>query len=237
LDGFPELLALSRLDATLNDLRELQSQIEPRRAVCAERRTATAAELEAAGAAVVEAEQEQRRHEGVAEDQQAILDKLESQQHQVKSNEAYTALLAEMAAAKDAISEAETLVLETMEGIETAKAAVAAAQERVDRTLREVEAEEQACDAQEKDLAGRIAALETERGERLAGLDRSVATRYDKVASRRTPAVVVVTRETCEGCSVGIPPQAFIEMLKGESLIVCGTCQRILIHQDKVPGA
>jgi predicted nucleic acid-binding Zn-ribbon protein len=173
----------------------------------------------------------------VAEDQQAILSKLESQQHQVKSNEAYTALLSEMEQAKEAISEAETHVLEAMDGIEAARTTLAAAEERVARSLREIEAEEQACDAQESELAERVRNLEAERTGLLGGLERELAARYDKVAGRRIPAVVVVVRETCEGCRVGIPPQSFIEILKGKSLVACGTCQRLLIHQDHVPGA
>ena len=49
--------------------------------------------------------------------------------------------------------------------------------------------------------------------------------------ARRRPAVAIVSNETCLGCRVGIPPQLYIEILKGEKIVACGTCQRILIDE------
>ena len=69
------------------------------------------------------AEQEQRRHEAAVADREALVKKLEGQQFQVKSNDAYKALLHEIDQARAGISEAETRILEAMEGIEAMRAA------------------------------------------------------------------------------------------------------------------
>ena len=63
-------------------------------------------------------------------------------------------------------------------------------------------------------------------------LDGNVLRKYERVAARRSPAVAVVSGELCLGCRVGIPPQSYIEVQRGEDIISCGNCQRILIHQD-----
>jgi predicted nucleic acid-binding Zn-ribbon protein len=55
------------------------------------------------------------------QDQEALLKRLEGQQFQVKSNDAYTALLHEMEHAKQAISDCETRILESMDAIETSR--------------------------------------------------------------------------------------------------------------------
>jgi predicted nucleic acid-binding Zn-ribbon protein len=57
---------------------------------------------------------------------------------------------------------------------------------------------------------------------------------YEKIAKRRRPALALVSEEMCEGCRVGIPAQNYIEILKGERIITCGNCQRILLHPEMV---
>jgi predicted nucleic acid-binding Zn-ribbon protein len=34
------------------------------------------------------------------------------------------------------------------------------------------------------------------------------------------------------GCRVSLPPQLMLEMRKGERLITCGSCQRILVFEE-----
>ena len=63
-------------------------------------------------------------------------------------------------------------------------------------------------------------------------VDSQILVRYEKLAARNSPAVVVVSGESCTGCRVGISPQSYIEILRGETLVSCGQCRRILIHSD-----
>jgi len=44
----------------------------------------------------------------------------------------------------------------------------------------------------------------------------------------------LVRHDICEGCRVGIPAQAYIEILRGEELVTCGNCQRILLSPEMV---
>ena len=237
LEGLQSLVDLSQVDTRLADRERELSGIPARRSACAEERAQAKARLEAAREAVAEAELVQRRAEGEVREQEALLAKLEGQQHQVKSNEAYTALLHEMEQAKRSISDAETRILEAMESIEQANRElesgdrdVAAVRERLDR-------EERALEEREQRLQKEIAELRQRRDEIAGGLDAGLLGRYERIAARRSPAVAVVNRELCLGCRVDIPPQSYIEILKGQSIITCERCHRILIHEDQLRQA
>lgn len=232
LDGLRALLDLSRLDARLASLQTELAGIPARQAAFAEERAKAEERLVSAREAVVGAEQDQRRAEGQAQDQEAQLAKLESQQHQVKTNEAYTALLHEMDQARGAISDAETQVLEAMERIEEARGALSALEEQLRATGERIGTQEKEIEARAGALALEIETLQAERARQSAAIDAALVQRYQKILSRRAPAIAVVAKETCLGCRVGIPPQAAIELLKGEAIVTCGTCQRILIREE-----
>jgi len=117
LQGIQALLELSRVDVQIAELEDEQRGLPAARAALVQEREKGLAAVEAAQAAVVAAEQEQRRHEAAVADREALVKKLEGQQHQIKTNEAYKVLLHEIDQARAAISDAETKILEAMEQI------------------------------------------------------------------------------------------------------------------------
>jgi predicted nucleic acid-binding Zn-ribbon protein len=165
-------------------------------------------------------------------DREALVAKLEGQQHQVKTNEAYTALLHEIDQARAGISDAETEILEAMEGIEKARADLDRAQAALRGIDERIAQQGQALDDREKSLDQSLGNLSRERDGFATGVDATLLGRYAKIASRRHPAVAIVSRGTCMGCRVEIPPQSILEMRKGEQLIICGSCQRILVFEE-----
>jgi len=175
---------------------------------------------------------QQRQAESALQDQEALLRKLEGQQFQVKDNTAYTALLSEMEHAKGAISTGETDILEGMEASEAANEALARA-ETGDRDASARQTSElRDLGTREEKLQGELAELNIERDAVGPKLDKTILAAYEKVAKRKSPALAMVRDETCEGCRVGIPAQNYIEILKAERIIICGNCNRILLHPD-----
>ena len=231
VEALRSLVELSRIDGEIATREEEKATLPEARAVCARRRADADAKVQAARSAIEALELTQRQHESQARDQQALLDKLEGQQHQVKSNDAYTALLHEMETAKEAISEAETAVLEDMEALDEGKAAVDAAESHLADETEATREEEAGIDAREQVLDSEIAGFRSEREGIAGGLDAKVRSTYERVAGRRRPPVAIVNGETCTGCRVGIPPQNFIEVRMAESLVSCGQCNRILVHE------
>lgn len=62
-------------------------------------------------------------------------------------------------------------------------------------------------------------------------LDPSLMNRFAKISKMNQGlAVVNVKNEVCMGCFMNIPPQLYIEVQRGKSLISCPQCSRILYH-------
>ncbi len=233
LQGIQALLDLSRVDVTITELEEELAGLPAAREALAAERARTAEAVEAAKTALGEAEQEQRRYEAAAADREAQVAKLEGQQHQVKTNEAYTALLHEIDAARAGISDAETNILEAMERIEAAREGLERARVGAQSVDQRVAGQERVLAEREQAIAQTLGNLRRERDGLSDGVDAVLLQRYARIASRRRPAVAVVQRETCMGCRVGLPPQQVIDLHKGETLITCGNCLRILVLEDR----
>jgi predicted nucleic acid-binding Zn-ribbon protein len=197
-------------------------------------RSACDAQLEAAKQALQAAQAGMRKAEGFLQDKEALLQRLENQQFQVKSNDAYTALLREMDQARESISEHETRILEHMDAIERSRGQLAELEKHAAETHSRLEAERRAIDARDAECTSEIARLQTLRGEVRPGVERDLLAHYERVAKRRRPSVILVREERCGGCRVGIPPQSFIDILRAEVIVTCGNCSRILVHADQV---
>ena len=232
MQGIQALLELSRVDVQIAELEDEKGGLPSARAALIQEREKGLAAVEAAQAALIAAEQEQRRHEAAVADREALVKKLEGQQHQIKTNEAYKVLLHEIDQARAAISEAETKILEAMEQIESARAALertrAAAKGIEDRAAQQ----EHAFAEREKSLDQTLGNLRRDRAALLGGVDAPLLQRYERVAVRRRPAVVMADRGKCMGCHVSLPPQMLLELRRGVGLHTCGNCQRILVLAD-----
>lgn len=235
IEGLRQLIDLQQLDDELFADEEENKALPARRQELSERREAVEAELEAARQQLRELEAEQRRAETAVQDAQALHTRLEGQQFQVKSNDAYTALLHEIEQAKEAISAGETQILEAMEAIDAGRERLAAAERQAEATLSGVAEQERSIDEREKQLTARIAELSEQRVAKCDAVDAELLAHYMRIGKRRRPVLARVQKETCLGCRVKIPPQMQIELLRGDELLTCSTCHRILIH-DRVFG-
>jgi len=233
-EGLQYLLELQQLDSQIVSRQEALLALPGKRKQFEEALAAVAAALESSGEALQAGELQQRQGESDLQDREALLQKLEGQQFQVKDNAAYTALLHEMDHAKTAISDCETRILEGMEAVETAREALSRA-EVDDRATRErVASGGRDLDAREEKYQGELVELNAQRDQLSTKLDAELLAVYEKIAKRRRPVLALVSEEMCEGCRVGIPAQNYIEILKGERIITCGNCQRILLHPEMV---
>jgi predicted nucleic acid-binding Zn-ribbon protein len=237
LESLQHLLELQQLDSEIASREEALVSLPGKRKQFEETRAAVAANLAQAHETLQSSELGQREAEATLQDQEALLKRLEGQQFQVKDNTAYTALLHEMDHAKQVISDCETRILEGMEAAEAAREALAAAEAEERETRERLDSEETATDAREEQLQRELAELGAQRGQVGPKLDVKILATYEKILTRRRPALALVSDEMCQGCRVGIPAQNYIEILKGERIITCGNCHRILLHPEMVSSA
>jgi hypothetical protein len=232
LEAFQRLAELQGCDSELWALEQEHAGLPARRAQLAEERAAAEAATLRTREALLQAEAAQRRAETDLQDQEVLRRKFESQQFQVKTNDAYTALLHEIERAQQVISECETRLLEGMDVIESARAACAAADAAGRETATRQVAEAQALAAREKQLDAELARLRAARAVVINASDAKLIEQYERIATRRRPVVVRVRGTLCLGCRVDIPAQQCIEIKRAARVITCGNCQRILLASE-----
>lgn len=128
--------------------------------------------------------------------------------------------------------------------------------EQLDHLKDQIELNERAIEEKEakiNDLGAQIESAEKEAEGDLARLDQKIKDttqqrkdaqkdikvhifrRYDFIRSRRGgTAVVPASDGHCEGCFMRTPPQLFIEVQRGNTLVTCPSCQRILFHAESM---
>lgn len=229
----PRLLELRELDKAIRDL-QAQLDVYPRLIAQADARRRAAAE-KLAGAQSLHAEARERRRKADL-DVKALRERIQKyllQQAQVRTNQEYAALTAEIDGVKAEIDRVETHGLAALEDEERAEAAAVEAQ----AALREVEAEtrreRERMDAQIADKRQRLAAYRTERASQMEGLPDDVRELYELLNERYPGAgVVAVDQGVCGGCGFQLVSQKLLEVRRGRDLIRCDHCLRILYSPE-----
>lgn len=213
----------SALKAALDRFPVLKSDLDHR--VSAEK-----ARLEALKGRLNDLQKNRRGREKDIETVVAEERKFQSQLPAVKKNEEYTALLHEIQAAKAKRSEIETEVLLMLDEEE--------------KTAQERPAIEQALSAAEREASDRLAqitreesvdqeqltAVDAERAGLIGKLPAGTRSRYERIhASRGGHAVVAISKGACGGCYRAQPPQVLVEARRGDRLLACDGCGRIMI--------
>ena len=60
-----------------------------------------------------------------------------------------------------------------------------------------------------------------------------ILNRYEFIRSRlENPVIVSVKEQVCNGCHIAIPPQSYIELQKGQQILSCPNCQRLIYWSE-----
>ncbi len=229
----PDLDRLVRaqdIDRVLYETRGRLERLTPRRqaaeeSVAAARRTLAGAEERVKAVALARRTAE-KDVETFGEQER----KFQTQLTQVKKNEEYTALLHEIEGAKKKRSERETAVLESMDEEARAAAAVTAAKAALATAEKAAETDRSAIAAEEAVVRGEEQALLARRDAVLADLPSGLRARYDRLlGAKRGVAVAVLEKDACAACGSHLPPQKAIAVRRGEGVVECPDCGRILV--------
>jgi hypothetical protein len=173
---------------------------------------------------------ERRKRELAVKSEKERMQRVKGRLGEVKTSREYQAVLSEIAAAKQTVTEQEEALLRDVESLEATGAEVKELEGRVEgitadlgnaaRRLEEVLAETQ------EGISGRKA----EEAEVLRALPNEVVDRYRLIRNRRGGLAVVEAKdEACTACFMRIPPQTYIEVMRRSRVIQCPNCHRILI--------
>ena len=151
----------------------------------------------------------------------------------VKTNKEYQLFLREVDDNKKRKDELETELLEHLDEKEKTQEIVRESEKEYMLLKDKIEAEQKEIEKKSKDdreLLDEYIARQNQIGQ---SLDISLMSRFAKISKMNQGlAVVNVKNEVCMGCFMNIPPQLYIEVQCGNSLILCPQCSRILYYKN-----
>lgn len=131
-------------------------------------------------------------------------------------------------------SQVETELLEVLGELEEATARRAAAEAALATLVRDREAAAEALAEARDRLGAGVAEDHRRRAALVAAVDDDLRRRYEMIFARRNGlAVVAVRAGTCQGCRMRVPPQLFNQIQRGEQVILCPSCQRMLYWEPE----
>jgi uncharacterized protein len=220
-------------------LQQLDSDIDAARRRIAEIpsvQTTLAARLDRADAAVAAAKEQlgvnqadRKKIEAEVASIQARLSKYKGQLLELKTNKEYQTMLHEIATAEAAIRSHEDRELDRMEEAEGLTRDLKAAEAELKAQQAAVTAERAALDEEARTLQRRIDEATGARAGVAGQLQPETLRLFEHVARQRKGQAVAEARDgTCSVCHVRMRPQIYNEVRRGEALIQCESCQRIL---------
>lgn len=137
---------------------------------------------------------------------------------------------------KGAVQIREKEILQLMETVETLKKSIAAKEEQFHEL-------EEGFKSREAETRAQVEAIEAERAAHVAKraaiekrVPRETLALYDRIRRRKPQAMVEVIGGNCQGCHLQIPPQIFNEVQRGERVLQCPNCTRIIYWRPVKPA-
>jgi len=239
--GLEDLLRVQTLDLKLAELAEQLARF-PRRLAEVETplqaaRTALAKVREAQTASL----KDRKKLELDVESWKEKVRKYKDQTAQVKTNEAYRALVHEIEVAEAEIRKAEDKVLDHMEASEQHDREVKAGEKALAEAERTAKAAREQLAAERSATEDEQGRLRAERENAASGVPKLLYERYLQYAPRHHGiAVATVDGETCSGCRVHLRPYVVQKLRRqeGEEIVECESCGRMLyLVEPAVPAS
>ncbi|MDD6181277.1 MAG: zinc ribbon domain-containing protein [Desulfovibrionaceae bacterium] len=229
LKQIKQLVELQKVDDVIYSVRK-ELQEAPQELKALEERFA---EIEGNRARIVEKldhlQDQQKRLSSEIDDDSARLKKSKSKLMQVENTREYHAMMREMDSMEKINRSREEEKFALLEELQLQSDRLA----EIDLTYTGVKAE---LEVKRDGLQGkldaaeaRLADLEEQRAASSSQVPQPVFQRYEFIRSRlEHPVIVPVKEGICSGCNIAIPPQTFIELQRGQQILSCPNCQRLI---------
>jgi hypothetical protein len=160
--------------------------------------------------------------------QNELLNKSKSKLAGARNERESNAAQREIDMIKGSIQIREKEILQLMETVETLKKSIVAKEEQ----FRELEG---GFKTREGETKREVDRLQTERAGHVSQraaiekrVPRETLALYDRIRRRKPQAMAEVIESNCQGCHLQIPPQIFNEVQRGERVLQCPNCTRII---------
>lgn len=180
------------------------------------------------------AEGKRRELEAQIADDLSRIKERQSKMMQVQTNREYQSLLKEIEDGKKSVKDKEEEVVRIMETSEANGKIMAEHESLIKEEKKALAAESTQVNKHAGEVEGKKAKIVNKRNAMTKEINSGTLRKYDMLRTRRNgKAVVGVVNGICQGCFMSIPPQHFNDILKGDRILNCPTCQRILFHKQE----
>ena len=231
-----KLIDLQQVDSRIAALRAEIAALPKEVAQIEAKLAGSKAKVEAAQAAMKTDETARRKHESDIKDEQEKISKYRDQSLKVKTNQEYKALLSEIEHAETAIAKLEDKVLEIMVAADGRKETLKQAEALLKAATAENEKEKEHARQQTAEDEKQLAELTAQRNGLRSGISDDALRHYDRVLKLRGSAIAAVhDNQMCSVCRVILRPQVYQDVMKGDEMVYCDSCQRILYFVPPPP--
>jgi predicted nucleic acid-binding Zn-ribbon protein len=233
-----KLIALQNLDTTIRKLEKEQKATPERRAEIEKEFDQRAFEIRVLENRRDEAKHTRARLENEVMEQKGRVERAERNLMSSKKPDEYTAAIREADAARKQISALETQILEQMEQLEKAETSLNERADEIVTMNSDRETKLKAFDEETGTIGERLAAARKEREEVFASLPKPMSALYSRIGARIRDGVAVAEarNRSCSACFMSLRPQVMAEVRRGEDIITCDNCGRILYVAPPEPA-
>jgi uncharacterized protein len=235
-----QLVALQNLDTSIRKLQADLGAIPERRAMIEREFDQRAFEIRALENQRDEARHARSRLEAEVAEQRIRAERAERNLMSSKKQDEYTAAIREADAARKQISTLETQILEQMEALEKSEASLNERSEEITSLNSDRDARLQTFDDETRQQENKLALNRAERERLIAALPKSMGSLYMRISARIRDGVAVAEARNgaCMACFMALRPQAMAQVRRGEEVVTCDNCNRILYYSsDSAPAS
>ena len=227
-----QLVGLQKLDTNIRLLQVQLEAIPQRRAEIEKEFEQRAFEFRSIEARRDEARAGRARLEAELTQTRGGSERAERNLMSSKNEKDYTVSLRELDASRKHISQLETQTLEHMELLEQAEAEIRDRAPEIDKLRGEMEEKFKAFDDQARAQEAQLTSYQKERERLIQSMPKQMLTLYDRIRTRIRGGIAVAEarNNSCSACSMSLRPELMAKIRRGEELIICDNCNRILFY-------
>jgi len=225
------LIQIQDLDKRIGELRKEISTLPKHIAEIEKTLVSHVRKLEADRSALAANLKDRKKVEGEIPVHEQKISKLKTQMLEAKTNDQYRAFQHEIEYCEKEIRRAEDRILESMGQSEPLEQNVRIAEKALEQERKQVEAEKQ--QARERAAADQklLAEFSAERQQVVAQVGKQSYSAYERICKkRRGIGVAEATDGLCSACHMSLRPQFFQDLRKGDEVMFCESCGRILYY-------
>jgi hypothetical protein len=231
-----KLIALQQLDIKIKEIEKEIANIPQQKAQIEQQFNTFAADyldkknhLEAARKERRQLEQERLE----LEDKQ---DKYRQDLMRVRNEKEYSSVLREIDVTKKTVSALETQELEKLDLIEQLEKEIEALTPEIEVKRKEFDGLIQDCASKADRLKLELGKWRQQRQGVVSTIPADLLTQYNRLSQLRDGLALAEVRDgSCTSCFMTIRPQVYADVRKGESILTCDNCGRILYYKRPAP--